>query len=175
MWLRFGAVVVVLLVVAALTAGHTLRRLWSDPVLGTPGPAAAGLSSSERSFVSYVEPRLTALSQESANLAAIGEARGRDAVALLEGQRHVETLIAEVSKFIEREGVPERFVASATDFRAGARLALQGIRDGRSAFTRLDWDALADAVETTSQAGDRFQTAAAALTGAASGAATGAR
>lgn len=172
---RIAAVGVLLFLVVALGAGNTLRRVWSEPVLGTPVPAAADLSPSERAFVGYVEPRLTALSKESAALVTIGEARGRDAVALLEGQRHVQTLIKEVSEFIVQEGVPERFTGSVTEFRSGARLALQGIRDGRSAFTRLDWDALAEAVETSSQAGDLFQTAASTLAGTASGAIPGVR
>ncbi|MGI8643707.1 MAG: hypothetical protein ACR2LS_06275 [Thermomicrobiales bacterium] len=156
-----------LLAGGAILGADSIRRVQSNPVLGTPAPLATDLSDTERAFASYLEPRLAALQRESLILAELGASRGRDAVALLEGQRHVETLIADISRFIETNGVPDRFQNSTTQFATGAREARQSIRDGRAALTRMDWDALANEVERFTGAAARFESASQSLSQAA--------
>ena len=158
-WRYAGLLVLLLIVAGTVLIGGTLRRIQSEPVLVTPATVAADLSPAEYDFVAYVEPRLRTLQRESDDLAALGRSRSRDAVALLEGQRHVEKLIAELSEFIISRGVPSRFQQPANEFAVGARDALQSIRDGRAAVTRLDWDGVANAVERFAGAADQFDAA----------------
>lgn len=152
------ALVLVLAIVASLVIA-TVRRIESDPALGTPAPMAADLTPAEQRYVSYVEPRLGALQQESADLAALGESRSRDAVALVTGQRHVESLISEVSAFSEAQGIPLRFQPALAHFAEGAQEALGSIRAARAALARFDWETLGAEVERFSGAAERFASA----------------
>lgn len=135
-----------------------------SPELGTPVMATRELDQEERAYVEFVHPRLSALDRESANLVHLGEARSQNVLALLQGQRRVETLIIDdISAYIDSHGVPPAFESSAMEFASGAQRAQESMRKARTALARLDWEALGTAVGEFSLAADAFRSAASAL------------
>lgn len=155
---RFAAFATVLALLGIVSTGAV--RFWSNEAeIGAPSVSTEDLTAEERAYVEFVEPRLTALSTESAGLAALGQARSQDAVALLQGQRRVEALISDIVTFTDAYGVPPRFRSSAAEFTRGAREARQSIREARSALVRLDWQRLESGVEQFTRAAALFKSA----------------
>jgi hypothetical protein len=160
-WLLSTIGMLVLLAVLQVTGGMGLVS--PSPELGTPAMTARELSPEERAYVEFVHPRLSALDRESADLVALGGARSQNVLALLQGQRRVETLIGDISAYIDSRGVPPAFESSAVEFASGAQWAQESIREARVALTRLDWEALGAAVGKFSLAASAFRSSASTL------------
>ncbi|HEV2108112.1 MAG TPA: hypothetical protein VGR16_07600 [Thermomicrobiales bacterium] len=155
---RFVVLAAALALLTTISIGAALF-FSTEAEIGTPSVSTQNFSAEERAYVEFVEPRLKALSIESAGLAALGQARSQDAVALLQGQRRVEALISDITTFTDAYGVPTRFRSSAAEFTRGAREARQSIREARSALARLDWQRLESGVEQCTRAAALFKSA----------------
>lgn len=155
---RFVVLAAALALLTTISIGAA-RFFSTEAEIGTPSVSTQNFSADERAYVEFVEPRLTALSTESAGLAALGQARSQDAVALLQGQRRVEALISDIVTFTDAYGVPPRFRSSAAEFTRGAREARQSIREARSALARLDWQRLESGLEQFTRAAALFKSA----------------
>lgn len=140
-----GAAVLLAVGVGAVAAAWGGGRPLIDVQSGTPPPAAAGFNAEERSYYTFVAPRLRQLAAETRELAELGERRSRNLLAIQGRQRRVEALLDELDRFLDEHGTPGRFAATSDSYLDGAASTREGIDEAREGFRRFDWDRVARA------------------------------
>jgi hypothetical protein len=141
---RLAALVVVGLASLAVAVGAVAYDRWAEPELDPVRPAP--LAGRDAAFYRFVAPRLAAVNREGGDLAALGERRSRNLLAIQAGQRAVEGLLADLDGYAAEHGVPTRFAAAWATFEAAADQLRRGIAEARSAFQRFDWEAIGAAL-----------------------------
>jgi hypothetical protein len=148
-----GIIAVLLLIVGVgLLIGYAGRDTIEEIVVsaaerGTPMAAPVAASPAERSFYSYVGARLRALNAESAELARLGDERSRNLMELQVRSDRVIELADQIDAYIAATGVPPRFSLAVEKYQSGILDVRTGIDDAKSAVLRLDWDAVAVALD----------------------------
>ena len=137
---------------------------WSRPATLEPAaPAPAALTAAEADFYDYVAPRLAALVREGRELAALGDRRSRNLLAIQRGQRRVEALLDEVDAYGTATVVPPRFAAALTAYDGAATDLRASIAAARQGVVGFDWAAVGRATVAFGAAVEAMSRAAALL------------
>lgn len=117
---------------------------------------AQSLTVDEEAYYEFVAPRLDILVEEVESTREMVETKSRDIVALTRAGSVIETLTADIAKYGEEHGVPEKF-ADVHERILGASVTVNHtFGEARTALRTFNFSGMSDLVVGFSDAADEF-------------------
>lgn len=139
----FRTEAVAALLLAVLTVASVLTTA-SSPRPSRPSAPDAG-TITVRGYASALAPRLAAVADQAAELAALGERRSRNLFELRSAQSRMEETLAAVDTIAGAGPLPASAVSAVASYRTGAALVRDAMAEAQAGFLRFDWDRVAKA------------------------------